>query len=256
MSGARQLLGAASALKPDLIFLDIELDDQSALDFIPRLKTVVPQDCKIVFYTTYNKYLMQALRMEAFDFLLKPYDTSELELIMNRYRMAVSGKRQVNDPAERLSSSLFIPGAPAGISVTTITNDRMILFPKDISILPLRHRPQAVGSGAQHPAAHHTETQHHRRYHPEIRAAVRTHPQELHSERGIHLHDLGQRMPTGASLPRPVAHQDQQGVPRPAARPVLRPVTSGAHTTLMIFSVIIRVNLPPGMPSLCHNNLS
>lgn len=132
VSGARQLLSAASALKPDLIFLDIELDDQSALDFIPRLKTVVSRDCKIVFYTTYNKYLMQALRMEAFDFLLKPYDTSELELIMNRYRMAMSGKGQVSDPAERLSSSHFIPGAPAGISVTTITNDRMILFPKDI----------------------------------------------------------------------------------------------------------------------------
>ena len=45
VSGARQLLSAASALKPDLIFLDIELDDQSALDFIPRLKTVVPRDC-------------------------------------------------------------------------------------------------------------------------------------------------------------------------------------------------------------------
>ena len=44
---------------------------------------------KVVFYTAYDKYLLQALRESAFDYLLKPFATEELDGIIERYRKAM-----------------------------------------------------------------------------------------------------------------------------------------------------------------------
>ena len=62
---------AVMKYKPDLLFLDIELPDISGLDFLSSLDKNIDWDMKVVFYTSYEKYLLQALRLQAFDFLLK-----------------------------------------------------------------------------------------------------------------------------------------------------------------------------------------
>lgn len=131
-AGVADTFSNTARLQPDLIFLDVELHEQSALDFIPDLKLVLKPGCKIVFYSTYSKYIMQALRSEAFDFLLKPVDDAELDLIMNRYLMAAAELTPAPAAAERLDMDANRPRVPVGISVTTVTNDRIILFPKDI----------------------------------------------------------------------------------------------------------------------------
>lgn len=41
----------------------------------------------IVFYTAYNKYLIDALRSYAFDFLLKPVASEELSVVLGRLRV-------------------------------------------------------------------------------------------------------------------------------------------------------------------------
>ena len=66
--GVADTFSSTARLQPDLIFLDVELHDQSAIDFLPDLKLVLKPGCRIVFYSTYSKYIMQALRSEAFDF--------------------------------------------------------------------------------------------------------------------------------------------------------------------------------------------
>ncbi len=40
----------------------------------------------VVFYSAFDKYMIEALRASAFDFLLKPYQQEELELIVGRIR--------------------------------------------------------------------------------------------------------------------------------------------------------------------------
>jgi len=40
---------------------------------------------QVVFYTAYEKYLLDALRVSAFDFLLKPYQESEFQFLMDRF---------------------------------------------------------------------------------------------------------------------------------------------------------------------------
>lgn len=73
-------------LHPDLLFLDVELPDVLGLNLLSEMRNEVHWDMKVVFYTSYDKYLLQALRESAFDFLLKPFEPKELETIINRYR--------------------------------------------------------------------------------------------------------------------------------------------------------------------------
>ena len=61
-------------------------------------------DMKVVFYTSYDKYLLQALRESAFDFLLKPHETGDLRVVIERYRKAVAQLRQL--PSSSFSSSV------------------------------------------------------------------------------------------------------------------------------------------------------
>ena len=75
--------------RPDLLFLDIELPDMLGIRLLSDMRDEVVWDMKVVFYTAYDKYLLQALRESAFDYLLKPFATEELDGIIERYRKAM-----------------------------------------------------------------------------------------------------------------------------------------------------------------------
>lgn len=74
-----------NAKKPELIFLDVELPDMSGLNFIDKIKTIPDYYFKVVIYTSYEKYMLDAFRMSAFDYLLKPIDKNNLNVIMERF---------------------------------------------------------------------------------------------------------------------------------------------------------------------------
>ena len=72
-------------LHPDLVFLDVELDSQSGLELLNGMSEEITWPMQVVFYTAYEKYLLEALRVSAFDYLLKPFDEEELTLVMSRF---------------------------------------------------------------------------------------------------------------------------------------------------------------------------
>ncbi|MBR1933539.1 MAG: response regulator transcription factor [Prevotella sp.] len=78
-------LDQISELEPDLLFLDVELPSMSGLDFCTKIRPLVKPEMKVVFYTGYDKYMLEALRREAFDYMLKPASRQELAKIMTRY---------------------------------------------------------------------------------------------------------------------------------------------------------------------------
>ncbi|WP_291584264.1 response regulator [Bacteroides sp.] len=111
--------------KPQLIFLDIELPDINGLEFLATLRSKIDWEMSTIFYTSYDKYMLQALRMQAFDFLLKPVNKDDLLLVMNRYYL--SKKNAQSAPV----SSLHYP-TDKPLLITTITNDKVILRPQNI----------------------------------------------------------------------------------------------------------------------------
>lgn len=77
-------------LHPDLLFLDVELPDILGLNLLSEIRDDILWDMKVVFYTSYDKYLLQALRESAFDFLLKPFEAEDLKVVIERYRKAMT----------------------------------------------------------------------------------------------------------------------------------------------------------------------
>ena len=71
--------------EPDLIFLDVELPTMSGLDFCTLIRNEIKPETKVVFYTGHDKYMLEAIRRQAFDYLLKPPTEHDLSLIMTRY---------------------------------------------------------------------------------------------------------------------------------------------------------------------------
>ncbi len=69
------------ACKPDLIFLDINLKDGLAFDFLAQVEELSFQ---VIFITAYDEYALRAIKNGAIDYILKPVDIEELENAINK----------------------------------------------------------------------------------------------------------------------------------------------------------------------------
>ena len=56
-------------LKPQIVFLDIKLDDGLGFDLLNQLEF---NDFHLIFTTAYSNYAIDAIRVDAFDYLMKP----------------------------------------------------------------------------------------------------------------------------------------------------------------------------------------
>lgn len=72
--------------QPDLLFLDVEMPKMSGFDLWQSIRADVHADMRVIFYTAYDKYVLDALRASAFDYLLKPYLPEELDAVIERFR--------------------------------------------------------------------------------------------------------------------------------------------------------------------------
>ena len=70
--------------QPDVLFLDVQLPDVNGLDFIDKLSEFTHGRCQVVMYTAYDEFVVTAFRKQAFDVLLKPIDTKELDTVVKR----------------------------------------------------------------------------------------------------------------------------------------------------------------------------
>ena len=71
--------------EPDIIFIDIELPTMSGLEFCSLIRQDIKPETKVVFYTGHEKYMLDAIRHQAFDYLMKPPTEQDLGQIMTRY---------------------------------------------------------------------------------------------------------------------------------------------------------------------------
>lgn len=112
-------------LRPDLLFLDVELPDILGLNLLSEIRDDVLWDMKVVFYTSYDKYLLQALRESAFDFLLKPFEDKDLKVIIDRYRKAMSTSALLPPPSFASSVNAIMP-KQGMFMISTVTGFKLL----------------------------------------------------------------------------------------------------------------------------------
>jgi two-component system, LytTR family, response regulator len=67
--------------RPDVVFLDIEMPRMNGFKMLEQIKE---KDFDIVFTTAYNHYAIDALRISAFDYLVKPIAVKDLQSTVDR----------------------------------------------------------------------------------------------------------------------------------------------------------------------------
>lgn len=88
-------------LKPDVVFLDIQLQRETGFDLLSKFKDF---DFEVIFTTAYSEYAIKAFKFSAIDYLLKPIDIGELKKAIEK--VAKSRDTAVTDRLQQLLQNL------------------------------------------------------------------------------------------------------------------------------------------------------
>jgi two-component system LytT family response regulator len=80
-----------TAYQPDLLFLDVELPDGLGFDLLKRLS---PVRFRTIFITGHQEYALDAIKVSALDYILKPIDLDELALAITKAREIINHEEE------------------------------------------------------------------------------------------------------------------------------------------------------------------
>jgi two-component system LytT family response regulator len=107
-------------IRPDVVFLDIQMPEMTGLDVLRRL-SFTPD---IVFTTAYDQYAVTAFELNAVDYLLKPFTRARFDAAVSRLLDAP------RPPRDALDGALAQAAQPTGTRVERIlVRDRGRIFP-------------------------------------------------------------------------------------------------------------------------------
>lgn len=96
-------------IQPDVLFLDVEMPGLNGFQFLEKLGSF---NFQVVFTTAYDTYTLEALRLSAVDYLLKPIDEEELHTAIFRLKKRFSAHDKNTKDADKPSRNrLALPTA-------------------------------------------------------------------------------------------------------------------------------------------------
>lgn len=123
--------------KPDLIFMDIHLSDDSAFAIFSQTEVTVP----IVFTTAYDQYALDAFHVNSIEYLLKPIKAKDVRRAMEKFHIlsnielsAYLGRMGSLAPEPRWQSRLLVPYRDMLVPVNVTDIDYIYSTEKNTSI--------------------------------------------------------------------------------------------------------------------------
>ena len=147
---------AIRALRPDLVFLDVQMPGRTGLDVVRELGDAMPAT---VFVTAFDRHALEAFEVAAVDYLVKPFDDERFEQAFTRAR-----RRLELDQVDRLRTQLLDvlqgdgapgvgarPSTPAQQEAPTATEPFLSRIPVEsrgkIRVIPVDEIDYIVASG-------------------------------------------------------------------------------------------------------------
>ena len=113
----REGIEKITLLKPDLIFLDVQISEKTGFDL---LRALPQMDFAIIFTTAYEKFAIQAIKFSAIDYLLKPIDDADLNVALMKFMNERSQKITSQKIDILLENTRNNRGIPKKIIVPTV----------------------------------------------------------------------------------------------------------------------------------------
>ncbi len=86
-------------LEPDLVFMDVHMPGQDGMSVVRQLRESGAELPHFIFVTAYDQYAVEAFRLEAMDYLLKPVDKTRLAETIDRARRSAQEKKSIPEAA-------------------------------------------------------------------------------------------------------------------------------------------------------------
>lgn len=112
-SSVEEGVATIKKLKPQLIFLDVEIGNSTGFNLLQQLDDF---DFEVIFTTAHNHYAMQAIKFSALDFLLKPFGVDDMREALSRLQQKINSNdaneqfktlfenlKKINNPNKKLA---------------------------------------------------------------------------------------------------------------------------------------------------------
>ena len=111
-SNGLQALEMIRKLEPELVFLDVHMPGLDGLSVIRQLREQDAEMPHFIFVTAYDQHAVEAFRLKAMDYLLKPVEKGRLAETIEHARRTIQERKTVGQPDSTAAAARPVP-APA-----------------------------------------------------------------------------------------------------------------------------------------------
>jgi two-component system LytT family response regulator/two-component system response regulator LytT len=108
-SNGLEAIDLIQKLEPELVFLDVHMPGLDGIGVVRRLREMEIEPPHFIFATAYDQYAVEAFRLEAMDYLLKPLEKGRLAETIERARRTIQEKKAPAEPPAAPSKAAMAP---------------------------------------------------------------------------------------------------------------------------------------------------
>ena len=129
-SNGLEALDLIHKLEPELVFLDVHMPGLDGIGVVRRVRERESEPPHFIFVTAHEHYAVEAFRLEAMDYLLKPLDKARLAESIDRARRTIQDKKTPEAPLATKTAA--VPGTPRNKLLVRSNNRHLIVDANDV----------------------------------------------------------------------------------------------------------------------------
>jgi two-component system LytT family response regulator/two-component system response regulator LytT len=131
-SNGLQALELIRGMDPEIVFLDVHMPGLDGMGVVRRLREAGADLPYFIFVTAYDQYAVEAFRLEALDYLLKPVDKARLAETIERARRAIQEKKAPEEAAAPKGAAPASSSAPRSQLLVRANNRQFIVHANEV----------------------------------------------------------------------------------------------------------------------------